>query len=306
MIEKSETENSSAKLSVVVVSPYSHAMLRKCLESILASVKQDKIEVLVSDCCADEVVSDLIQKYPDVNFLEFPGKSGIPALAAAGIEKACGEIVALTDSSCMVESNWVSSILTAHQMPSQVIGGAVEIPGPMKPLDWAAYFCEYGQFAYPLKSGTVDALPGNNISFKRSVLAVKSEYAKKEFWKTYWCRELQAKGVELISEPSILVYYTKEFKLFSFLSRRFDHGRCFAGMRTKQIRFSERLIYVAGSFFLPFVFLYRTTVSVLSKKRFLKEFLLSFPFIVLAILFWSFGEIWGYLAGEGKSCDYIC
>jgi glycosyltransferase involved in cell wall biosynthesis len=306
MMEKSETENPQTKLSIVVVSPYSHALLRKCLESILASKKQCKIEILVSDCCSDEPLIDLKGKYPAVRFLQFSAKAGIPALAATGINQASGEIIALTDSSCVVDSNWIASILSAHKLSSPVIGGAVEIRGPAKLLDWAAYFCEYGQFAYPLKSRTVNVLPGNNISFKRSVLEDGSEYLKNGFWKTYWCRQLQTKGIELKSEPSILVYYTKQFKLFSFLSRRFEHGRCFAGMRIKQTGFFKRLIYVTSSFFLPLVFLYRTTVSVLGKERFLKEFLLSFPFIVLAVLFWSFGESWGYIAGKGKSCDYIC
>jgi glycosyltransferase involved in cell wall biosynthesis len=306
MIEESNTENPAPELSVVVMSPYSHSMLRRCLDSILANEKRDGIEIIVAACCRNESVSELAEKYAGVQFVQFPAEAGIPVLAAAGIERSSGEIIALTDSSCVADSNWIASILKAHQKSALVIGGAVEVCGEMKLLDWAAYFCEYGQFAYPLKSGAVDVLPGNNISFKRPVLTAPSEYAKNEFWKTHWCRELQAKDIALISEPSIRVYWAREFQLFSFLSRRFDHGRCFAGMRAKQLTFSGRLIYVAGSIFLPLVFLFRTMASVLGKKRFLKKLALSSPFLVLAILFWCFGETCGYLAGTGKSCDYIC
>lgn len=307
---KSETEYLQAKLSVVVVSPYSSNQLGKCLESILASRKEcrkeHRIEIVVSDCCSDKSLTDLIKKHPSVRFLQSPVKSGIPALAAAGIKQTTGEIIALTDSSCVVSSNWIAAILKAHKLTSVVIGGVVEMQGQAKLLDWAAYFCEYGQFAYPLRSETSDsALPGNNISFKRSVLEISGEYLKREFWKTYWCQELKAKGVDLKSEPSILVYYSKQFELISFLSRRFDHGRCFAGMRIRRKEVFKRLIYFFGSFFLPIVFLYRTTIAILGKKRFLKEFFLSFPFIVLAVIFWSLGESLGYIAGKGKSCDYI-
>ena len=302
-----ENKNSgeSVKLSIVVVSLYSHKLLRNCLDSIIANENRDEIEIVVADCCADEPLSDLVEKYPNVRFIGFPEKKGIPFLAGAGIAQSAGEIIALTDSSCVVDSDWIASILTAHQSPSPVIGGAVEVRGQMKLVDWAAYFCEYGQFMRPLKSGAADVLPGNNISFKRPILRKGNEYVEPEFWKTYWCEKLKAEGVELISEPAMLIYYAKTFQTAAFLIRRFHHGRCFAGMRTKQAAFSKRAIYFVGSFILPVIFLYRTIAAVLDKKRFLKELVLSFPMIVLAIVFWSLGETCGYLAGTGRSCEYI-
>ncbi len=225
---ENETSRKSAKLSVVVVSLYSHALLRNCLESVLANENQNKIEIIVADCCADEPLSNLIGKYPNVRFVHFSEKVGIPVLSAAGIAQSAGEIIALTDSSCLVDAHWITSILAAHQSLSPVIGGAVEIRGQMKLVDWAAYFCEYGQFMNPLKSGVADVLPGNNISFKRPVLQKGREYVEPEFWKTYWCEKLKAEGIELISEPAMLVYYAKTFQTVPFLIRRFHHGRCFA------------------------------------------------------------------------------
>ncbi len=302
---ENETSRKSAKLSVVVISLYSHALLRNCLESILANEHQDKIEIIVADYYADEPISNLIAKYPNVRFVHFSEKVGIPILSAAGIAQSTGEIIALIDSSCVVDVHWITSILAAHQSPSPVIGGAVEIRGQMKLVDWAAYFCEYGQFMNPLKSGVVDVLPGNNISFKRPALQKGHEYVEPEFWKTYWCEKLKAEGIELISEPTMLIYYAKNFKLVPFLIRRFHHGRCFAGMRVMEAAFSKRAFYLVGSLTLPFIFLYRTVAVVLGKKRFFRELLLAFPFIVLAIVFWSLGETCGYLAGTGKSCEYI-
>jgi hypothetical protein len=103
----------------------------------------------------------------------------------------------------------------------------------------------------------------------------------------------------------MLVYYTKNFRLASFLTRRFQHGRCFAGMRAIEFTFTKRVLYFGGSILLPFIFLYRVTATIVGKKRRLKELLLSFPLIVLAIIFWSLGETCGFLAGIGKSCEYI-
>jgi len=306
-MKKLETEISISpvRLSIVVISIYSHQSLISCLDSILACENQDKIEIIVANSSSDNSFPYLDIKYPRVRFLQFPQNMGIPDLSAEAITQTSGEIIALTDSSCLVDGDWITSILKAHQSKSAVVGGRVEIHGLTKAVDWAAYFCEYGEFMRPLRAGVVDALPGNNISFKRSALLIGNEYVKNKFWKTFWCQKLRAEGIELISEPSMLVYYTKNFRLISFLTRRFHHGRCFAGMRAIEFKFIKRIIYLGGSVFLPFIFLYRVTSTIVGKKRRLKELLLSFPLIVLAIIFWSLGETCGFLAGTGKSCEYI-
>jgi len=302
---KTEISADPVKLSIVVVSIYSYQSLINCLDSILACGNQDKIEIIVVGNSSDNSFPHLDIKYPSVRFVQFSQNMGIPELSAEGIAQTSGEIIALTDSSCLVDGDWITSILKAHQSKSAVVGGTVEIHGLKKAVDWAAYFCEYGEFMYPLKAGSVDALPGNNISFKRSALLIGNEYVKNKFWKTFWCQNLRAEGVELISEPSMLVYYTKNFRLVSFLTRRFHHGRCFAGMRAIEFTIIKRVLYLNGSVLLPFIFLYRVIFTIVGKKRRLKELLLSFPLIVLAIIFWSLGETCGFLAGTGKSCEYI-
>lgn len=299
-----ETVNFPVKLSIVVVSNASRQELRDCLDSILAGENQNKIEIITAGCGTAEYFSDLTRDYSSVQFLRFKDKVGIPALSAAAIERAKGEIIALTDSSCLVDGNWITSVIEAHQSHSPVIGGAVEIYDPEKPLDWAAYFCDYAQFMFPLKAGAAAALPGNNISFKRCALKVGNEYVRNHFTKTLWCQKLQAAGIELTLDPKILVYYTRKFKIASLLARRFHHGRVFAGTRVQAMMLPKRVLYIFGSIFLPMIFLLRIIFVVFNKKRFIKEFLISFPFIVLAVLFWSIGEICGYLAGKGKSCNY--
>lgn len=297
-------QKKSIKLSVVVASIYSHSVLKKCLDSILAG-DGENVEIIVAHNSANEPLADLITEYADVGFIEFAEKATLPVLWAAGIARSAGEIVAVTDSSCVVAENWVSAILAAHQSDSPVVGGAVEMSDGKSLIDWAAYFCEYGQFMKPVTAGAVQVLPGNNISFKRDVLEKNKQFVENEFWKTYLCQQLQAEGIELISAPSMLVYYTKSFELMPFLVRRFYHGRCFAGMRIEQATVFNRALLAVGTIFLPAVFLVRTLAPVLQKRRFVREFLLSLPISVLAILLWSIGETCGYLAGTGKSCEHI-
>jgi glycosyltransferase involved in cell wall biosynthesis len=296
------------ELSVVVASLYALPDLKNCLDAILeqSEIASSAIEIIIADCCLKEKTAEWIEKFPAIEFIEFPPKTSLAKLLGAGIACANGEIIAVTDSSCVVADDWISSITRAHAAEkSPVIGGAVEMSENGKLTDWAAYFCDYGEFMPPAPCGIAAVVPGNNFSVKRPALRVGAEFVAPEFWKTLWCRQLQSEGVELFSEPAIRVGWRKTYKLDSFLVRRFDQGRCFAGMRFAEQTFSKRIFYSVGSIFLPVVFLYRRAVPVFRRKKFVGKFILSLPIIVLAIVSWSVGEASGFLFGAGTSCGRV-
>lgn len=293
-------------LTIVIASGYSIGDLERCLSLLVLQTVDREVEIIVADCSQDESLAGMKARFPRVHFIQFGEKVTLPTLWGAGIERANGKVIAITDSTCEVDSRWVSAIERAHQAAAPVIGGSVEINGHTRKLvDWAAYFCEYSQFMKPLRNGVVQELPGNNISFKRSALEKGQEFVRDGFWKTYWCRTLQEEGIELVSEPSIVVYYNKSYELRPFLVRRFHHGRCFAGMRVSQTATLTRALYVMGTALLPFIFMTRVIRVAVAKRRHLGQFVLSLPITVLAVLSWSVGEFYGYLAGSGKSCSYI-
>jgi hypothetical protein len=296
------------ELTIVVASPYSIDDLKRLLRTLDRQKPGVEVEIIVTVCGRegrDDLIAELSADYPDVDFIRFAEKTPLPVLWGDGIARSKGRIIAVTESTCIVNHDWITAMLAAHKSPHLVIGGAVETTRLRRPLDWAVYFCEYGQFMRPIKSGVVNELPGNNLSFKRPALETGMEFVRHGFWKTYWLRQLQAAGIELISDPSVVVSYRKSFNLVQLLIRRFHHGRCFAGMRNAQVSPLMRIIYAAGCGLLPFLFFVRIVGAILPKKRYLKEFTLSLPYIALAVVSWSLGEFCGYLGGPGKSCAYI-
>lgn len=303
--ERSFVLGEPPQLSIVVASVYSHQELETWLDTLVQQVKGKQIETIVADCSQDGSLSKMMAKYRGVIFIPFPTHTALPVLLGAGIAKSTGNIIAITDSTSFPDEQWIASILKAHEASHPVIGGAVEVNGCKRLVDWAAYFCDYSKFMCPLAEGVVRELPGNNLSFKRWALGIGQQYVQNGFWKTYWCRTLQEAGIELLLVPSIKVNYKKSFRLFPFLIRRFHHGRCFAGMRIKQASILTRSYYWAASHLLPVLLLFRTVTTVLPKKRHQKEFVISFPILLLSIISWSLGEYWGYLAGSGKSCAHI-
>ncbi len=292
-------------LSVIIASTGHLSAPPASVLTIARQCRDQPPEIILAYSSADDFAEELAAPELPVTVLRLPRESSLPRLLGTALTRATGEVIAITDATCVVDECWVSAILKAHEAPHPIIGGAVEPGGLKRLVDWAAYFCDYGQFMLPLTERAVSEVPGNNISVKRWVVARGGQYVEKEFWKTYWCRRVQAEGLSLYAVPSIVVSYQKSFRLWPYLAHRFHNGRCFAGMRIQQLGRVGRGIYVAGSIVLPVLFCARILRAVLPKRRYLRQLLFSFPIIVLATVSWAFGEFVGYLAGPGWSCRHV-
>lgn len=297
-----EHPSSCAPLSVVVASTRSGIEAAAWLEKLAAQDTEQKVEIIVAHAGADWPTAN---SQRNVTLLPFPAQATLPTLWGAALAQASGEIIAVTEADCTLAPDWIASLRKAHESPALVMGGAVEVIPCQSLLDWAAFFCDYGQFLLPLQEAAATELPGNNLSFKRQALEIGADFITPEFWKTYWCRQLQAAGIVLRATPSVVIYYQKSYRLGPFLWRRFHQGRCFAGLRIVRLSVAFRLLYALGAWLLPFLFLARIVTSIVPKKRYRREFILSLPFAVLAVVSWSVGEFWGYLTGAGTSCRHI-
>ncbi len=297
--------SASPRLSVVIAAARRLDDAEPILAALSCQAESSDVELIVAGCSCNGASKILKRRHPHTAFLAFPLGTSLPTLLGRGIAQAKGDLIAVTDAMSIPGEGWMKAILAAHESPHPVIGGAVEAVEPKTGVDWAAYFCEYGQFMHPLRAGVVNELPGNNISLKRDVLKHGRQYVEGQFWKTYWCRQLQQEGIQLYSVPSIVVFDRKSYRLLPFLVRRFHHGRCFAGMRTAKASLLVKAGYAAGSAILPPLFLWRTFRAFLQKRRHVKQFLRSLPISIMAILSWSVGELCGYLLGPGRSCAHV-
>lgn len=293
------------RLSVIVACTHSSRDLEPVLTSFQNQKGKGDLEIIVVDGSGDEATDHSTIQQKETMTIRFPRGTPLPTLWGAGIRQSRCAIIAVTDAFSIPDTQWVTSTLAAHESSDLVVGGAVDPLPQRSVVDWAAYFCEYGQFMLPLKGGVVSELPGNNIAFKRVALNRGTQFVKQGFWKSYWCQALQQEGVQLRSVPSMVVYDRKSYQLFPFLIRRYHHGRCFAGMRITHMAPFMRLLYWSGTPILPFLFMWRISEKIIRKRRYLLQFILSLPISILAVVSWSWGEFWGYLAGPGRSCDFI-
>jgi len=293
------------RLSVIVFSTAPLGEAPACLATLAAQQRDGEPEIIVVYGADTDVSDDVSRGSSGVTFVRLDSGASIPRLLGEALRRTRGEIVALTEATCDVDKGWLSAIEKAHRAPDPVIGGAVEPDGLRTALDWAAFFAEYGHFMLPLSEGPAPQVPGINLSMKRPALGHGREFVEGEFWKAFWCRRLQAEGTTLWLSPSPVVYYRKSFDLRPFLVRRFHHGRCFAGMRLRELGRWQRALYVAGSPLLPLLFCARIVRSVAPKRRYRSQLVRAFPHVVLAAVSWALGELCGYLLGPGPSCREV-
>jgi len=154
----------------------------------------------------------------------------------------------------------------------------------------------------PMRAGAMDILPGSNLSYKRDVLMSNAKFQPDEFWKTFVNESAEAAGSTLWLAPSVEIALKKPIAFRDYFRTRFDHGRCYAGMRVAGRSRFERWLRAATAPLLPWLLLWRTGARYWSKRRHREKLLTTFPLQLLLFGNWSLGELIGYTRGPGQSC----
>ncbi len=296
----------SQRLSVVIASVSGFPSLKDCLGSLSQQSGVDELEVIVANRCADDLGKVLRQKSPWVKLIEAPPHTTIPQLRALAFREASGDIVAVLEDHCIAEKDWALRMIAAHEGDYPVIGGSIENAACERLVDWAAFFCEYSQAMKPVPEGEVDAVPGNNVSYKRWVLEQFRKDLEAGEWDFVLHEHIKNGNIPLYSIPSITVYHKMSASLEWYISQKFHFARSYAGMRFVDARWLQRAVYGTGAFFLPILLLGRIVPCVWNKRKHRRELLLSLPFLSMLLLSWALGEVVGYFFGGGSSPTKVC
>lgn len=293
------------EVSIIIASHNPGEALNLCLEALSNQAGISEAEIIVVDSSDDKTAETIEKRFPAVNLQHFDTPLTVPELRGRGIAIASGAIIVILDPYAIVEEGWLTAVRQAHQQfPNWIIGGTVDLyePADRSLLDWAIYINEYGMFMPPMETAEMEILPGSNISYKRQALYDGDRPRWPVFWKTFVNWEAEAAGSPLRLFPEMAVKLYKPIPFGEFFRTRFDHGRCFAGMRVEEASQRQRLFRALTGPFIPFILLWRWANPFWSKGHKRARFMVTLPFQLLLFGNWALGETVGYLRGTGQSC----
>lgn len=292
-------------LSVVVPSVNGWQDLEGCLAALAVEGSDVALEVLVPDRLGEELRRRVAAEYPTVRVLPAEAGATIPELRALAFAAAAAPAVAVIEDHVLVPRGWARALLGALARGEDVAGGAVENAATGTLVDWAAFLCEYSQLLPPIPAGEVPGLAGNNVVYRRTVLAQAEAAWRAGRWEDHLHAELRRSGVVLHQHPEIVVGHRKRYTFGEYLSQRFLYARAYAGLRLADAGPARRLLYGALALALPPVLFGRIVRTLLAKGRHTRELRRTWPLILVFTVAWGLGEVAGAWLGGGDALRHV-
>ena len=288
-------------LSVVVPSVNGWGELEGCLAALSAEGAGVPLEILVPDRLGEGLRRRVRERFPAVRLLPAESGTTIPDLRALAFAEATAPAVAVIEDHVRVPPGWARALLGALDRGEDVAGGAVVNAATETRVDWAAFLCEYSQLLPPLPAGEVAGLAGNNVVYRRSVLARAEAAWRAGRWEDHLHADLRRLGVSLHQHPEIVVGHRMRYTVGEYLSQRFLYARAYAGLRLADAGRFKRLLFGALAAGLPPVLFLRIVRNVVTKGGHGRALWRSWPLILVFTSAWGLGEVTGAWFGPGDA-----
>lgn len=290
------------KVSVVIASKVGAPFIDQCLGSIAPEVSRLGAEAIVVIADGATYASRIATQFPWTRVISEPGLRRIPELRRRGVEAATGEFVAIIEEHCSAATDWLHAALAAHSSGEYgAVGGAISDYDYDRLRDWVVYFCEYNGAFPPAPEGETAHLNDANIVYRRSILVDNLALLDDGYWPMTLHPTLRAKGVKMRSVPGMVVYHRGPFDFAYYLHQRFLFSKAFAGVRAQTQPLIWRLAYIVGAPLMPLMLLTRMAKEVVAKRRRIRQFVLTLPLTVPALVVFVAGEWVGCVFGPGDA-----
>jgi len=228
-----------SKISVIICVYNREDFIKRCLDSI-KSQDFENYEIVVVDDGSSDRTGEILKSYminPKFKICFNRENKGLMASRNIGVEESNSDIVAFTDSDCIVDKNWLDQLIKPFDSDMDIVitGGSIS-DGESE-----GYWSLVSRGIYNLKkgSGYVKRIIGCNMAIKKTFLENNrfDETLKYGADETDLCRRASNSGLK--------VYFTEDAKITHFhrttlkglLEQRFKIGSGNAYFRIKHRTF---------------------------------------------------------------------
>jgi GT2 family glycosyltransferase len=285
------------EIIVVIVSYNAGKTIKRCLESLKKQETSRTFQVILVDSSTDNTAELARQTFPKAQIITSKHRLYAGDGRNIAIQASSAPLIAFLDADCYVESNWVETIIKAHQRPYLVVGGAIANSSVHTLTSWAYYFIEFSSWIPAQHPREIPEIAGCSLSMKRKAFTSFGPFIKHTYCAdTAFHWRLQKAGHKVLFYPEIRVYHTYEGSVSGLLSHIKEHRRAFALVRSKEKKFSrmrslmEIAVLPSHPFFLAGIIFWRLRFS----PGLYSFFLGALPLVFVGLLARVCGECQGY------------
>jgi hypothetical protein len=295
------TSDSIDQLTIACISVIGGEALRRCIYSMAATGLPC---VIVADPRAiTPDISDIISN----NSLEFIDGRGhsVPMKRALAVKHSGAEWIALVEDTCTLNDTWLAGCEAVMAVDdASGASGPVSLGLPLDRRARALYCSDYGSF-FPaaLRArqkgehstfSPADTLPGVNLLYRRETL--RGYMDDEGLIESEANRRMREDGHNLYIHEDLAVTLRYANAAGASCSSRFNHGRLYGGLQSRNLTVTARLARGLACFLLPVILSLRSLRALAGTRE---QFVTTAVWIVVFETVWSCGECTGYLLGCG-------
>jgi len=280
------------KFSVIVASYKQQHYIFDALQSIFDQEAPFPFEVIVVDSGCDGTAELVKERFQQAVVIALSERAYPGAARNHGIRAARGEILAFTDSDCVVDRHWLRELCQAHEKGYPVVGGLVKNGTPFSVNGTLDYLIECTELMTPWATTGKDHFGTGNVSFLRSVVDRYGMFADQvKGSDNMYFRRIHAEGQVLYWEPRAKVWHRNRTSLKKVLKNQYELGIGAAINRKKHAVRGK--IFINHPVLIPLIPLVRIftiggRILRYSFFNFLK-FILLLPLVILALICYTAG-----------------
>ena len=215
------------KVSVVVCAYNAESTMAACLDS-LRNVRYPAFEVVVVDDGSTDRTGQIADEYEGLHVIHQENK-GLSAARNVGIAASIGDIIAFTDSDCVVDPDWLHYLVATFLSSGRAAVGGPNLPPPEDSLVASCVAASPGGPLHVLLDDEeAEHIPGCNMAFRREVLEEIGGFnpiyrAAGDDVDVCW--RLQEHGYRIAFSPAAMVWHFRRNTVKAYVGQQRGYGK---------------------------------------------------------------------------------